>query len=138
MDLTNIPLFKAMVGRMGWLGKRQQVLAQNIANADTPGYVPQDLKKQDFGRMVNPGVSSPGLRQTSAGHMDPVTRPSGHGDQKGTKDRKTYETSPTGNAVILEEQLMKVAETQSQYRLATNLYAKHVSMLKQAIGKNNG
>lgn len=137
MDLTNIPMFKTVLGRMGWLGKRQEVLAQNIANSDTPGYTPRDLKKQEFGSLLKPRISTPGLRMTSAAHMQPIGPSSASTDQ-GKRDRHTYEVAPVGNAVVLEEQLMKVAETQGEYRLATNLYAKHVKMLKQAIGRDNG
>lgn len=135
MDLTNIPIFKMVVGRMGWLAKRQEVLAQNIANSDTPGYVPKDLKKQDFGKFLRPREPQARMVQTSGSHMQPTQQPS---RIRHETDRSTYEIAPTGNAVIVEEQLMKVADTQGAYRLATNLYAKHVSLLKQAIGRDNG
>src|SRR5690349_5474471 len=52
MDLSRIPLFEALTKRMGWLGERQGVLAQNIANADTPGYVAKDLAPPDFSQLV--------------------------------------------------------------------------------------
>jgi flagellar basal-body rod protein FlgB len=38
--------------RLEWLGQRQQVLAGNIANADTPGYVPRDLRPLAFADVV--------------------------------------------------------------------------------------
>ena len=38
MDFGKLPIFDVLARRMGWLGQRQEVLAQNIANADTPGY----------------------------------------------------------------------------------------------------
>ena len=133
MDLTSIPVFKMVVGRMGWLTKRQEVLSHNIANADTPGFVPQDLKKQDFASLVRPRVRRTMLQRTSDGHLDAVRQPP---KEPHEKVRGSYEVSPTGNSVVIEEQMMKVADTQGQYRLATNLYAKHVSMLKQAIGKD--
>src|SRR5487761_1715476 len=48
MDLSQVPLFAALSKRMAWLTERQTVLAQNVANADTPGYVAQDLPEPDF------------------------------------------------------------------------------------------
>ena len=45
-----LDIFQALVRRMQWLGQRQNVLAQNIANTDTPGYRPQDLKHGPFER----------------------------------------------------------------------------------------
>ena len=46
---TTLGIFSKLATRMAWLGRRQQVLAQNIANADTPNYKPMDLKPLDFG-----------------------------------------------------------------------------------------
>jgi flagellar basal-body rod protein FlgB len=54
------------------------------------------------------------------------------------KDKETYEVAPAGNAVVIEEQLMKVTETQGDYRLVTTLYQKHLSMLRAAIGRDRG
>ena len=49
MDLKKLPLFDLLARRMSWLAQRQEVLAQNIANANTPDYAPQDLKPMSFG-----------------------------------------------------------------------------------------
>ena len=43
MDLTRSPTIALAERRIAWLEERQRVLAQNIANADTPGYQPRDL-----------------------------------------------------------------------------------------------
>ena len=48
MDLFQLKLFQRMSERMGWLGARHQVLAQNIANSDTPDFVPHDMKALKF------------------------------------------------------------------------------------------
>jgi hypothetical protein len=48
MDLFQLKLFQRMSERMGWLGARQEVLAQNIANSDTPDFVPHDMKALKF------------------------------------------------------------------------------------------
>ena len=55
MDLRKIPVFAAITQRMGWLNQRQQVLAQNIANSDTPGFRPKDLEEIKFGDLLRPG-----------------------------------------------------------------------------------
>ena len=52
MDLSKIPIFEAIAKRMSWLGERQTVLAQNVANADTPGFAARDLKAPDFSRLM--------------------------------------------------------------------------------------
>jgi flagellar basal-body rod protein FlgB len=140
MDLNKLPLFAMATKRMAWLSKRQEVLSQNVANADTPDYVPHDLKPQSFRAMLKAAGASEGippvtLARTEAGHLMPRRDA---GDNRDHKDRQDYETAPSGNAVILEEQLMKVSETQTDYRMATTLYQKHLSMLKDAIGRRGG
>ena len=139
MDLNKLPLFAMATKRMGWLARRQEILSQNVANADTPNYVPYDLKPQTFRSLLRgtgagdlPPVT---LARTEPGHIAPRRDPGRFRDQK---DREDYETAPSGNAVILEEQLQKVSETQTDYRLATSLYQKHLSMLKDAIGRRGG
>jgi len=124
-------LFAAISKRMEWLGQRQNVLARNLANSDTPNYVPQDLDQAQFLRVLRSQTRSTGPRMTHARHMS-GTAP--HGGPGQAKDQKsTYETSPSGNAVILEEQLMKVAKTQGDHQLMTNLYRKHMDMFRTAL-----
>jgi len=133
MDLNSLPIFAMMTKRMGWLTKRQEILAQNIANADTPGYRPNDLRPQKFRDLLH--RTGPGLKlsKTSAGHIEQQRR---NIQFRAEQEKEPYETAPDGNAVVVEEQLMKVSETQGNYRLATNLYAKHVRMFKIALGKD--
>ena len=95
MDLTSIPMFKMVVGRMGWLTKRQEVLSQNIANADTPSYVPQDLKKQDFSSFLKPRVPPAALHRTAEGHMQPVRQPPKHRHEKERPRHGILSTSTT-------------------------------------------
>tara|TARA_R110000787_G_scaffold10590_4_gene35828 strand:+ start:316 stop:720 length:405 start_codon:yes stop_codon:yes gene_type:complete len=133
MDLNKLPLFSLMNRRMGWLAQRQHVLSQNIANADTPAYKPLDLSKESFRRMLEPERPRVSMQQTRASHLMPTRTPSPFREDV---DKDTYETALAGNSVVIEEQLMKVSETQGAYKLATNLYRKHVSMFKAALGRD--
>jgi len=133
MDLNKLPLLALATKRMGWLARRQEVLSQNVANADTPGYVPHDLKPQDFKAMLRPAEPKVQVVRTSAAHLEPVRRTQNERDRP---DIERYETAPSGNAVVLEDQMMRVSETQTDYRMATTLYRKHIAMLKAAIGRN--
>ncbi len=133
MDLRNLAIFSMATRRMSWLGKRQEVLAQNIANSDTPLYRPRDLKAQDFREFLGPRMPKMRLATTQPNHVLP---PRGTLDFRVSKDKETYEVAPSGNAVVIEEQLMKVTETQGDYRLVTNLYEKHLKMLRAAIGRD--
>jgi flagellar basal-body rod protein FlgB len=131
MDFTKLPLFQRLSDRMGWLNARQDVLSQNVANADTPAYTPRDLKAENFDdHMKKLDAVAPQL--TSPMHLQgtiPVEK------QPGSEKTKTqYESAPAGNSVVLEEQMMKVSQTQMNYQLITNLYSKHVEIMKRAIG----
>jgi len=131
MDFTKLPLFQRLSDRMGWLTARQDVLSQNVANADTPSYTPRDLKAESFDdhmqklMPVEPELTSPMHLQGTI----PVDKKPGS-----EKSKSEYESAPAGNSVILEEQMMKVAQTQMNYQLITNLYSKHVEIMKRAIG----
>ena len=131
MDFTKLPLFQRMSDRMGWLNARQDVLSQNVANADTPSYTPRDLKAETFDdHMKKLDPVAPEL--TSPLHLHgtiPVQKEPGS-----EKSKTQYESAPAGNSVILEEQMMKVQQTQTNYQLMTSLYRKHIDIMKRAIG----
>ena len=137
-----MPIFAALTRRMDWLSERQRVLAQNIANADTPGYRPHDLKPLSFRELVstaggegNNGKLAPTL--THATHQV-GGKVAAKGNYRDEVQRKSYETSPSGNAVVLEEQMVKLAETELEFSAATNLYRKNLGILKAAIGRRSG
>lgn len=135
MDMTDLPLFSMLKTRMGWLSQRQNVLSQNVANADTPRYTPRDLADVDFAKALRTesAAATPAgqLRLTNPMHIASHTRPL-VAKEVTVRDK---ETDPTGNSVSLEEEMIKVANTQSQYQAASNLYAKALTMMKTAIGK---
>jgi len=132
MDLSMIPYIAATHERLGWLEQRQEVLAENVANADTPDYRPRDLKALDFDKLLRDADTRLGLAATDESHLG-GTGPSGlaYAEQV---ERKPYETSPDGNAVVLEQQLAKVDETRLVHRLANELYRKHLGFFRIAIG----
>ena len=133
MDFSNITILSAMKKRLAWLGQRQEVLAQNIANADTPGKKANDLEPLDFKRLVGRENRQIAVRRTNKAHLT--------GGFKAPRDfaekesRKPYETAPAGNAIILEEQMMKLGKTSADHKLMTELYKKHMNMFRIAIGK---
>ena len=125
-------LFQMASQRLDWLGERQTVLSQNIANADTPGYRSRDLAPQEFQRQLD-AVRHIGIAQTNPDHITgTLSKPNNRIEEQRTRD--TYEINPTGNAVILEEQIMRVTETNMNYQLTTNLYQKNMMMFRTAIG----
>ena len=140
MDLKNISLFKTLDQKMSWLNERQKVLAQNIANANTPGYASQDLKKVSFQSHLNKASSSGNGQAATVMKTSDPRHLSGMGGVAGTfeirqQNSEFLETTPDGNTVDLERELAKMAEVQMEYTMAANLFRKHVSMLKTALGK---
>ena len=124
-------VFQAIGQRMTLLGQRQQVLSQNIANADTPGYRPQDIDAPGFATAIERNQPRLQMDATSGQHIahNPETD-----DADVRESKNTYETTPTGNAVVIEEQLVKVSETQSDYQTMTNLYRKNMALFRIASG----
>ncbi|MAZ02227.1 MAG: flagellar basal body rod protein FlgB [Sneathiella sp.] len=133
MNLDKIPIFAALTEKMKWLTARQNVLAQNIANSDTPNYRARDLKPLEFREMIEGPKEDDGVQisRTNMRHIfvDEIT------SYETVINRESSETTPTGNAVLLEQEMMKVAETQIQYELTTSLYKKNLGMLKTALGR---
>ncbi len=130
MDLTGMTVFRQLEQKMGWLSARQSVLAENIANADTPGYRPRDL--QAFASLVDGRGGLP-MQVTSPVHM--VGSNGNTATPSAQRDRYAIETSPNGNQVSLEDQLTKMGENGMDYQFMTNLYRKQISMIKTALGR---
>lgn len=135
MGIDDIPLFTNLRGRLGWLAERQRVVAQNVANADTPGYAARDLVvPSDFSEALN-GARGIEMTRTSAGHIPaPATATSRYAIEQ-TPDS---ETTPDGNSVVVEEQMLRMAESRMEYDAAIGFYQKSLNMLRLAARKPNG
>lgn len=134
MDLDDLGLFKLMSRKLDWTSKRQEVLSQNIANADTPDYKPRDLKPFTF-RDALADQRRLEMKATDTGHL--AGRPSTAQDEA-RRQRDPYETAPDGNAVILEEQILKVGRNSTDYQTMLNLYRKQVGMIRTALRGGGG
>jgi len=133
MGISDISLFSSVRKRLNWLTQRQEVLANNIANADTPKYRASDLKPYKFKDVLRSETTQINMSASSPNHL-PGQRKRVQ-DFFEQKDRLPYETSPNGNSVILEEQLAKVNESQISHQFTTNIYKKHIQMFKMALGR---
>src|SRR4051812_6671249 len=127
MDLGEIPLFAMLKGRLGYLSDRQRVIAENVANADTPGYRARDLKAFSFKAHVQ-AASSPAssVAATPAGVMA-VTQP-GHMQPKGgplaAQPIKSPDSEVTldSNGVVLEDEMVKLTQARMDYDAAIGFY----------------
>ena len=132
MNLSTLNVFRVATVKMGWLSERQGVLAQNIANADTPDYRAKDLKAPSFSKIMSNGNHNVKMVQTAKGHMIGLENTMNSRLIK-ERDKDVYEVSPNDNAVIMEEQLIKISESSMNFKLASSIYSKHLSMFKMAL-----
>src|SRR5262245_3386157 len=125
MKLT---LLEALTDKMRWHQARQTLLAENVANADTPGYRGRDLKAYGF---------EDHLRAASTVTLQTVPTQPGHflvqsrdPEAFGPRDMNNFEVTPEGNGVTLEDEMMKVSGNQMDYQAITALYTRSVRLLK--------
>lgn len=130
MDLANSPFFSLLRTRLDHLSERQRLISENIANASTPGYRPRDIDTSGFERMLASTAGGRGLAmaRTNAGHMAPC---GGSGDV-GVVTRDDSETTIDGNAVVLEEQMARAAETRMAFETSITLYQKGLDLVRMA------
>ncbi len=134
MALSDLNVVGFLKGRMKWHQARQRVLADNVANADTPFYKPHDLKEVPFEELIKTNKASPFTTATThrAHFEDGII--TGRGPFS-SRDGVGFEVRPAGNAVVLEEQMMKVQQNQFDYRMASTMYSKSIGLIKTAIGR---
>ena len=129
MPIADIPILAMLRERMQWHQARQQVLSENVANADTPNYQARDLAPPDFERELSAAALP--LARTDPGH---IVQTSG-GAQFATDGAARYEIRPRGNSVTHEDEMLKVASNQMDYDAVTSLYTHSLSLIKLAIGR---
>lgn len=142
MDIGDLPILAMLKSRLGYLSDRQRVIAENVANADTPGYTARDLKAFSFQAQMQavttPGASAPAgaMAATQPGHLQApgVKRGAGGAVFKAAKSPDSEETID-GNGVVLEDQMIKLTDTRMDYDAAIGFYQQSLSMLKMAIKK---
>ena len=133
MAINDLPVLSALRTKMQWHQERQRVLAENISNSDTPNFKPRDLVEPKFnsGGAGSGPMGSLAMMRTSASHI----APSAGGGSFAQNTKAGYETRPAGNAVNLEDEMLKVSANQMDYAAATSLYSRSLGLLKTAIGK---
>ena len=133
MPISDIPILSMLRSRMQWGQARQQVLAENVANADTPNYRARDIAAPDFSRELSL-VSSVGLERTDPNH---IAGPADGGDSPFATDASArYEIRPRGNSVSHEDEMMKVGSNQMDYEAVTSMYTHSLGLIRIAIDRS--
>jgi flagellar basal-body rod protein FlgB len=130
MPISDIPILSMLRTRMQWHQERQRVLAENVANADTPNYRARDLAPPKFESALQ--AVSLTLATTSPNH---IGGSGGGGAQFAEDNDLHYEVRPRGNAVSHEDEMLKLAGNQMDYDAASSLYTHSLALIKTAIGR---
>jgi flagellar basal-body rod protein FlgB len=133
MAIGDLPLFGMLKTKMRWHQTRQELLADNVANADTPNFAPRELAPM-AAPQASQGALAMAATKTHGAHFG---APAGGGGTASfaETEAESWETKRGGAAVVLEEQMMKVAENQFDYQLASTVYSRSLGLLRSAIGK---
>lgn len=133
MGFMNIELFSALTEKMKWHQTRQGLLAENVANAETPGYRGRDLAAFGFAEhMRNLSTTQISTAVTARGH---IAMAGADADGFGARTINSFEITPSGNGVTLEDEMMKVAGNQMDYQMVTSLYTRSMRLIRVALGK---
>ena len=106
---------------------RQEVIAENVAHADTPGYRARDVA--DFASLLDSGPAF-SARMTRPGHIPFGADPHGFEPRE---DAAFGAETPNGNSVSLEDQMMRAAEVRQEHELALGVYSKALEILRTAV-----
>lgn len=130
MAILDLPVFAALKGKMLWHQTRQTLLAENVAIAATPGYRGRDLEAYSFAAELS--AQAPMTTVTDPRHFRVGA---GGTDSFATAEAQIFEVTPSGNAVTLEDEMMKVTSNQLDYQAATTLYARSIKLIRTALGR---
>ncbi len=131
MNLSEIPLFNMLRGRLGYLAEKERVIGQNVANSDTPRYQPGDLKPFTFDAKLQQSMVVT-QAATQANHIKPPASATRAGAAYRSVRTPDSETTLDGNSVVLEEQMIKMTEARMNYDAAIGFYQKSLAMLRMA------
>ncbi|MCQ8780914.1 flagellar basal body rod protein FlgB [Mangrovibrevibacter kandeliae] len=113
--------------RSEWLSVRQSVVAENVANANTPAYQAKDVK--DFSEVMQ--ATSLQMAGTSPMHL---VSAGGRGDANvETTEGDSWEVLHSGNSVSLEQEMLKAGEVQRDYQLTTSIVKSFHRMLLSSV-----
>ena len=135
---SDLSVFKLLTSRLEMLGSRQKTVAENVANANTPGYVPRDIDMADFQRSLSrysgPSVGAVGLATTNSGHIEGTAPAKATFSSVHSPDS---EVTMDGNAVVVEEQMLRLNQIRTDFDTAISLYQKGLSLIKMAARSPN-
>ena len=120
--MPNVPLLSVLENYLKLTTTREQAIAANMANVDTPGYHTRDIDFQGELRKAISGVLNQSEAGSAAAQVNPVVS-----EVQGLMER------PDGNNVNLDREGLLMAETQLKYQLGIQLVERHFHRELSAI-----
>lgn len=125
----NLDVFRMSYAMATHAGARQAVVAQNMANADTPGYAARDIVP--FETLYDGAGATPAPRATRPGHL----LGQGAGGELASIERDGAQRDPNGNSVALETEMLNAVEVKRQHDRAIAIYRSSLTVLRSALGR---
>ncbi len=125
----DINVFKMAYAMATHAGKRQAMVAQNMANADTPGYKRRDI--EPFAAAYDRGGPHAAMHASRPGHLNGIAQ-SGSRWAELTPDAPA---DPNGNSVSIEEEMLTAVEVKRQHDRALAIYKTSLNVLRASLGK---
>lgn len=136
MDMFGLSIVNVTQNKLGYLAEKQKVIASNIANADTPGYIAKDVEEPDFAGMVRKNMSNR-LQMTVTNPKHMASAPVQGGAYKVYTPKPDTALTIDGNGVNIEEQLNEASKVKSEHEKLLTIYGKYKTMLQTANTKIN-
>ena len=127
---TELNVFKLANAMATHAGKRQALVSQNIANADTPGYHAKDIKP--FSEVFDDDAQLDGMRASRSGHLNGS---SGQGADWAVSTSDAG-NDPNNNSVSVETEILKGVEVKRQHDRALAIYKSSMNVLRTSLGRN--
>lgn len=125
----NLDILRMASGLAKHAVSRQEIVTKNIANADTPGYRAKDIAS--FHDLYRAGPEGAAMKATRAGHID--------GTSASALTLTSFDaegaSTPNGNTVSLETEMMKASQIRHQHDLALSVYKSSMNILRSSLGR---
>ena len=132
MSVADAPILGMLRDTLSYLTQRQRLLADNVANANTPGYVPKDISESAFERALRDRAPRDAARLTVTSERHLASPAGGARFHVRAEENPDSEITINGNAVVLEEQMTKVVDAQMRYETVVGLYETSLGLLRMA------
>lgn len=138
MSFADLSVLSTLREALGFHNARQRVIAENVANANTPGFTPSDLSQSQFERVLAGQArgAGAGLKVTDPRHYGAAQ--AGSTAQLDPERTPDSETTANGNSVVIEEQMVRANDSRMRYESALSLYQKSLNMIRTAARPPGG